>query len=63
MTVDEEFRDKVQKNKLKTSMCTVVELVYEPPGMAYDNIVCSEDNCPYYHNCAFYYFLNSMLKG
>ena len=59
MTVDEEFRDKVQKNKLKTSMCTIVELAYEPPGI---NIVCSEDNCPYYHNCAFYYFLNSMLK-
>lgn len=63
MTVDEEFRDKVWKNKYKPSMCTVVELAYEPPGTAYDNIVCSEDNCPYFPNCAFYYFLNRMLKG
>lgn len=63
MTVDEEFRDKVWKNKYKPSMCTVVELAYEPPGTAYDNIVCSEDNCPYFSNCAFYYFLNRMLKG
>ena len=62
MTIDEEFRDRIRKNKRKTSMCTVVELAYEPLGIAYDNIVCSEDNCPYFHNCTSYYFLNSMLK-
>ena len=62
MTIDEEFRDRVWKNKSKTSMCTVVELAYEPPGTTYDSIVCSEDNCLYYNNCAFYYHLNSMLK-